>query len=84
MKVYDKMFDDFLKDVRAKSFVITDLDIEKNRDFIKSFMKADIIKALNGEDSGERILVEEDELVKRAMDIFRAAELMNGGKAVAK
>ncbi len=80
VKVDDKMADDMIKDAKAAGFVISDLEIEKNRAFIRSFIRAEIIKALKGDQESERARVEDDETIKRALDIFKSSEIMNVAK----
>ena len=77
VKVDDKMAEDMLKDARASGFVISDLEIEKNRQFLKSFIRAEIIRTVKGESDGERARVEDDDAIKKAVDLFKSAEIMN-------
>ena len=80
VKVEDKMVDDMIKDAKAAGFVISDLEIEKNRSFLKSFIRAELIKVLKGDQESEKARVEDDDTVKRALDIFKSAEIMNVAK----
>ena len=71
------MADDMIRDARAAGFVVSDLEIEKNRQFLKNFIRAEIIRTLKGDSDGERARVEDDDTIKKAVDLFKSAEIMN-------
>lgn len=79
--VDDKIVDEFIKEVRNKGFSILDSDIEQNKGFIKKNIKIEIVRLEKGEETGERTAIREDEIVKRAVELFKGYELFHGGEA---
>jgi carboxyl-terminal processing protease len=75
--VDDKMIEDMIKDVRAKSFQITDAEVEKNRGFLKTFLKVEIVKVYKNEEEAEKTAAEEDEIVKRSLDFIKSIDVLN-------
>lgn len=73
----DKIIDEFIKEVRNKGFSISDSDVERNKDFIKRDIKIEIVKALKGEEAADKCAVLEDEVVKRAVELFKGYELLH-------
>ncbi|MFH1823897.1 MAG: S41 family peptidase [Candidatus Firestonebacteria bacterium] len=73
--VDDKIVDEFIKEVRSKGFSISDSDIEQNKGFIKKSIKIEIVRASKGEEAGEKVAIGEDEIVKRAVELFKGYEL---------
>lgn len=80
--VDDKLIDNFIKYVRGKGFVISDVEMALNKDFVKKTLKIEIIRLLKGEETADKSTTEEDEVVRRAIDLLKASELIQNTKAV--
>ncbi|MFH1074899.1 MAG: S41 family peptidase [Candidatus Firestonebacteria bacterium] len=70
--IEDKNVDEFAREVRAKGFVLSESEVNSNKDIIKKQLKIEIVKAANGEEAGEREAVEQDDVVRKAEDLLKA------------
>jgi len=70
--IEDKIVDEFAREVRAKGFVLSDADVSSNRDIIKKQLKIEVVKAVEGEEAGEKEAVEQDDVVRKAEDLLKA------------
>jgi len=70
--IEDKMVEDFAREVRAKGFVLSEADVTGNKDTIKKQLRIEIVRAVEGEEAGEKETVEQDETVKKAENLLKA------------
>lgn len=75
MIIDDKIYDDFIKEVKSKGFVLIDNDLSISKDYIKKMIKVEIVKAVKGEDAGERAAAEMEDEVERAVELLNGYEL---------
>ncbi|OGF46163.1 MAG: hypothetical protein A2231_03345 [Candidatus Firestonebacteria bacterium RIFOXYA2_FULL_40_8] len=68
----DKTVDEFAREVRAKGFVLSDSDANGNKDIIKKQLKIEIVKAIEGEEAGDKEITEQDIVVRKAEDLLKA------------
>lgn len=77
----DKAVDEFAREVRAKGFILTDVDTVSNKEVIKKQLRIEIVRALEGEETGEKETVEQDEVVKKAEDLLKAFRIFKATEA---
>jgi carboxyl-terminal processing protease len=77
----DKAVDEFAREVRAKGFILTDVDTVSNKEVIKKQLRIEIVRALDGEEAGEKETVEQDEVVKKAEDLLKAFRVFKATEA---
>lgn len=77
----DKAVDEFAREVRAKGFILTDVDTVSNKEVIKKQLRIELVRALDGEEAGEKETVEQDEVVKKAEDLLKAFRIFKATEA---
>ena len=75
-KIDDKILDDFIKTVHSSGFEISNESIDKDKQWVKRFLKVEIIRELKGEDTADVADLSEDPVVQRAIDVLKATEIM--------
>jgi carboxyl-terminal processing protease len=68
--ITDDHFDDFIRFVEENNVTVTEENLEKDKIFLKSFLKSEIGRALHGDDGLHASRLESDEQFSRAVSLF--------------
>jgi carboxyl-terminal processing protease len=79
--VTDPVIDEFKQYLAKKDISLSDKDLEANLDYIKTHIQEQLVGMIYGQDEADRITIEGDPLVQKAMNsLTQAAELLANAK----
>ena len=80
-QVTDRVMDDFKRFLAKEHISLSEQDIQQNVDFIKNRIRIQLVTAIYGQTEGDRLSVETDPLVLKALDsLANAKQLMANAK----